>query len=96
MERAESPLLVDRVDLADDAVDLVIELDPPLLPLGAHARDVLDRLVPLGEGIRAEAAGPQPLERLPLALEFDPLVRSETVDPDREIALGRGRDDGHR
>ena len=32
VERAETPLLVDRVDLDHDPVDLVVELDPPASP----------------------------------------------------------------
>ena len=68
MERAEPPLLVERVDLDDDAVDLVVELDPLRLPEAADLGDGLDRVVPLCEGVRAKTVFPQPLERVPVRL----------------------------
>ena len=66
VQRAELALLRDRVDLDHDAVDLVVELAAPPLPLGAAPRHLLDRLEPLGEGIRAEAVLAQPLQRVPV------------------------------
>ena len=66
VQRAEPALLGERVDLDHDPVDLVVELDAPLLPVAARAGDLLDRLEPLGERVRAEAVLAQPLERLPV------------------------------
>ena len=72
LARGAAPLLlVERVDLDHDPVDLVVELDPAPLPLCADARHVVDGLVSLGERVRPEAALPQPGERLPLRLERD-------------------------
>ena len=56
------------------AVDLVVELDAALLPLDARCGDLLDRLEPLGERVRAEAALAQPREHLRLRLELDSLA----------------------
>src|SRR5262249_51437925 len=47
VEDAEPALLVERVDLDHDAVDLVVELEPALLPLDTCRRDFVDRLEPL-------------------------------------------------
>src|SRR6266545_504270 len=66
VERAEAPLLIERVDLDHDPVDLVVELEPSRLPLAADLGDGLDRLVTLGEGARAKAALAKPLERRPV------------------------------
>ena len=91
VERAESRLLVERVDLDDDTVDLIVELDPALLPLAAAACHGLDRLVPLDARIRPEAVPPHPLEDLVLALELEAHAKAHTVDPDREIPGRRDR-----
>ena len=88
VQRAEPLLLVDGVDLDDDAVDLVVELEPLRLPLGALPRDRLERLVALRVRVRAEAALAQPLERLPVRAELEPVGAADAVDPDREVALG--------
>ena len=56
VERAEALLLVERVDLDDDPVDLVVELDALALPFGALARDVLERFVALRVRVGAKAA----------------------------------------
>src|SRR5262249_34053545 len=45
VQRAEPTLLLERIDLDHDAVDLVVELDPLLLPFRASARHRLDRVV---------------------------------------------------
>jgi len=89
VQRAEPPLLVERVDLDDDAVDLVVELDAAFLPLSAGLRDFLDRLQPLHEGVGGEAALAQPLERLPLRAEVEALPMTRAVHPDGERPLGR-------
>ena len=91
VQRAEPPLLVERVDLDHDPVDLVVELDPALLPRDARGGDVLDRLEPLGVRVRAEAALAQPLEHPELRLELDPLSLAGAVDPGRERPVGGDR-----
>ena len=91
MKRSEAPLLVERVDLDDEAVDLVVELDPLRLPEAADLGHRFDRLVPLREGVRAEAMLAQPLERLPVRVELDSLGGSEAVHPDRERPGGGDR-----
>ena len=89
VQRAEALLLVERVHLDDDAVDLVVELDALRLPLRALARDRLERLVALRVRVHAEAALAQPLERLPVGGELDPVAPAGAVDPDGQVALGR-------
>ena len=91
VEHAEPALLVERVDLDHDPVDLVVELGPALLPASARLCDVLDRLQPLGEGVRREAAIPQPLEHLELPREADAVRVTCPVDPDGERPIGRDR-----
>ena len=51
VQRAEPPLLLERVDLDHDPVDLVVELDASLLPRAARLGDRLDGLEPLGERV---------------------------------------------
>src|SRR6266581_1381796 len=87
VQRAETALLVEGVDLDHDAVDLVVELDPAALPLAAPLGDLLDRLDALGERIRSEAALAEPLQRLPVRLGAEPLAVAGAVHPDRERAL---------
>ena len=91
MERAEAALLVERVDLDHDPVDLVVELDPALLPGDAGGGDLLDRLEPLGERVRPEAAAAEPFEHLRLRPELDALAVTGAVDPRRERPVGRDR-----
>ena len=91
MEDAEPALLVERVDLDHDAVDLVVELGAALLPLDARGGDVVDRLESLDERIRPQAALAQPREHLRLRLELDALAVPGAVDPDRERTVGRDR-----
>src|SRR5205085_12483440 len=92
VERPEPALLVERVDLYDDAVDLVVELGAPHLPFAACGRDVLDRLEALRIGIRAEAALPEPAQRLRVRGQVvDPLAVPGSVHPDRKGTLGRDR-----
>src|SRR6266498_1736443 len=93
VQRTETALLVERVDLDHDAVDLVVELGAPQLPFGTGSGDLLDRLDALGVRVRAEASLAQPLERLrvrPQAIEA--FAMSRAVDPDRErTRRGDGR-----
>jgi hypothetical protein len=55
VQRAEAPLLIERIDLDDDPVDFVVELGSASLPFGAGLHHVLDRLEPLGVRVRPEA-----------------------------------------
>src|SRR3954447_667991 len=86
VQRTESALLLERVHLDHDAVDLVVELDALLLPVRARTRDRLDRVVQLRERIRAEAVLAQPLQRVPVPVRRQALLVPETVNPDRERA----------
>jgi hypothetical protein len=45
--------------------------------------------VPLGEGVRPEAALAEPSECVPVALERDAVDASEPVDPDGELESSR-------
>ena len=91
VQRAEAALLVEGVDLDHDPVDLVVELDAPLLPFAAGRGDRLDRVVTLRVGVRAEAVLAQPLQRLPVTARGKALALTETVDPDRQRPLGGDR-----
>ena len=83
VQSPEAPLLVDRVDLDHDAVDLVVELDAPALPLLTAAGHLLDRLEPLGVRVGPEAVLAQPREHLELRLELQafPSARCRTPRP---------------
>ena len=91
MQHAEPALLVERVDLDHDAVDLVVELQPPLLPLDTGRGHVVDRLEPLGVRVGAQAVLAQPLEHRKLRLELDAIAATGSVDPDRERPVGSDR-----
>src|SRR5581483_8645479 len=78
-------------DLDDDAVDLVVELRAPRLPPSTRFRDVLDRLEPLRERVDREAVTAQPLERLPVRAEGEPVGRTDAVRPERERPRRRDR-----
>src|SRR5206468_1437265 len=84
VQRAEPALLVEVVDLDDDAVDLVVELRAPPLPRSARVGDRFDRLEPLGKRVDREAVLLEPLQRLPVRRELDPFARADAVRPDRE------------
>ena len=84
VERAEHRLLLERVDLDHDPVDLVVELRAPALPVGTALRHLLDRLEPLGERVRPEAVLAQPLELVPVRGELHALACTHAVDPHRE------------
>ena len=71
MQRAKPALLVERIHLDHDPVDLVVELRAPRLPLGGRLRDLLDGVEALRVRVRAEAVRLQPLEDVPLAIEGD-------------------------
>ena len=92
VERPEPRLLLERVDLDNDAVDLVVEPRAPLLPLRDPLGDLLGRLVTADVGVRAEAALAEPEERGRVSVERKPLPVAEAVDPDRELpARGQAR-----
>jgi hypothetical protein len=88
VQRAQPALLIERIDLDHDAVDLVAEARAPRLPLDTGFRDLVDRLDPLRARVGAEAALAQPLECLPLRRELVALEDADAVDEDRERALG--------
>ena len=98
VQRAEPALLLEGVDLDHDSVDLVVELDAPRLPFAARSGDRIERLVPLGERIRAEAELAQRLQRLPVRLAREPFGRADSVHPhgqrarcgDRGVLLPKG------
>src|SRR5262249_24148255 len=84
-------LLLERIDLDHDPVDLVIELDPLLLPLVASLRHRRDRLVPLCIRVRAEPALAKSLQRVPMVADGYTVADAELVDPDRKGSLRRDR-----
>ncbi len=89
MQRAETLLLLERVDLDDHSVDLVVELRSAAFPLGDRARDLVDGLVPRRLGVGAKPVLAKPGESFGMALERKPLAVSQPVDPDREVTQGR-------
>ena len=91
MQRAEPPLLVERVDFDHDPVDLVVELDPLLFPGATRFGDRRDRFMSFRERVRAETVISQPLQRVPVAIDRKPVAHAEPVDPDRQRTLSRGR-----
>src|SRR5690348_1997611 len=91
VQRAEDRLLLERVDLDHDPIDLVIEVGAPALPLAATLGHLLDRLEPLCERIRPEAVLAQPLELLPVGAKLQALGCTEPVYPDRERPRGGDR-----
>src|SRR5262249_5595196 len=60
-------------------------------PGDAGCGNVLDRLEPLGERVRAEAALAQPCEHLGLRRELDALPVTSAVDPGGQRAVSRDR-----
>ena len=85
---AEAPLQLDVVDLDHDAVDLEVERAAALLPAQALGDDVVLGAELLDVAVDAEAVLAQPLERLPVARERDPLGRADRVAPHRQRPLG--------
>jgi hypothetical protein len=81
MERAETLLLFERVDLDHDPVDLVVQIGAAPFPFGTGLRDLLDRLETLGVRIDPEAPLAQPLERLEVRVGRDALAVARAVDP---------------
>ena len=81
---AEPALQVQVVDLHHHAVDLEVERLAPLLPRPAGRDHLVERVVALDVGVDLEAVLAQPLERLEVALELDPLERADRVGPHRQ------------
>ena len=82
VQRAEPPLLVERVDLDHDPVDLVVELGAPRLPRDARARRPPRSISSRSRmRVRAEAALAQPLERLPLRPRLGAFARRRCRRP---------------
>ena len=84
-----APLHRERVDLHDDAVDLVRQrrallAHPPAL--GEHA---VDRVVDARQRVDREPALAQPVERRVVRVELDALERADRVAPERQRALRR-------
>ena len=88
VQRAETALLVERVDLDHDAVDLVPESGSPLLPRDARVGDLVDRLEALGVRVRAEPAARSHSSASHCERELDALEDADPVDEDRERPLG--------
>src|SRR5262249_46665808 len=89
VQRAEASLLVERVDLDHDPVDLVVELDPLRLPLAAGGGDLLDRFEALCVRVCPEASVAEPLEHAELRLDLDAVAGAGPVDPGREGTVCR-------
>ena len=89
MQGAEPLLLVERVDLDDDPVDLVVEAETTLLPGLAGGGDLPDRLEALDQRIRAESAFTEPGERRELRVGPGTVANPGPVDPDRKRPFGR-------
>ena len=85
---AQPALELELVDLDDDPVDLELERTPPLLP-GATLGDdlVLGRQL-LDVGVDREAVRAQPLERLPVGVQREPLGNPDRVAPQRQRSVG--------
>ena len=79
------------VDLDHHAVDLEVERAAALLPGQALGDDLVLGVELLDVGVDAEAVLAQPLQRLPVARERDPLGRADPVAPHRQRPLGGER-----
>ena len=84
VERAETRLLFERIDLDHDSVDLVVELGSSLLPLVAGLYYLFDRFEPFRIRVGAKAVLAEPLERLPVRRSSEAVAPADAVDPDRE------------
>jgi hypothetical protein len=84
---AQAALELDVVDLDHDAVDFEVELAAALLPRAAP----LDHLVlgrqPGDVVVDAEAVLLEPLKRVPMAREADPVGDSDAIGPHRQRAV---------
>ena len=74
-------LQLEVVDLHHHAVDLEVEPVAPLLPRVAGGHHGVEVVVHLDVRVHAEAVLAQPLERLGLGGELDPLVRADASRP---------------
>ena len=86
---AELALQVEVVDLDHHAVDLEVEPVAALLPGAAGAHHLVDGVVQLHVAVHAEAVLAQPLERLVVGLEREPLRGAHAVAPHRQRPRGR-------
>ena len=87
-DHAELALKVEVVDLHDDAVDLEVERVAALLPGLAGSHDLLDRVLDLHVPVDPEAVVAEPLERLVMRLELEPVRGAHAVGPHRQRACG--------
>ncbi len=87
-DHAQPALELELVDLDDDPVDLELERTPALLP-GATLGDdlVLGRQL-FDVGVDRETVRAQPLERLPVGVQREPLGNSNRVAPQRQRSVG--------
>ena len=85
VQRPEPRLLGERVDLDDDAVDLVVELDARAAPSRAHAAATssIDSSRSR-ERVGAEAVLAQPRSVSQCDVELEALAGADAVGPDRE------------
>src|SRR6266566_3530544 len=91
VQGAEPGLLLERIDLDHDSVDLVVELRAAHLPLPASLHHVLDRLEPLRIRIGAKTVLAQPLERLPVRGRCETVAAADAVNPDGKRSCGGDR-----
>ena len=83
-DHAELALQVEVVDLHDDAVDLEVEPVAALLPGLAGRHDLVDGVEHLDVLVHAEAMLAQPLERLGVRVELEPVGGADAVAPHRQ------------
>ena len=88
---AEPALELRVVDLDHHAVDLEVQPAAPLLPGEALGDDLVLGVEPLDVVVDAEAVVAQPLQRLPVDLEAEPLGGADAVAPHAQRPLGGER-----
>ena len=86
--RAEVALLIDAVDLDDDAVDLPIDRVTLILPMPEEGLDVGDRAPALGRRRDRQARLGRPLEEVEVRVERHALGRAERVHPQAQRPRG--------
>ena len=88
-DHAQLALEVEVVHLHHDSVDLEVEPVAALLPSAAGRHDLVDGVVDLDVAVDPEAVLAQPLERLPVGVELEPVEGPDAVAPHRQRARGR-------
>jgi hypothetical protein len=74
------------VDLHHNAVDLEVKRRAPLLPGVAGGQYLVDLVVDLDVAVDLEAVLAQPLERVEVRLELEPVELADAVAPHRQGA----------